>query len=172
MKVQHPVKPLGGLYLHRRRQRFGIVKRRRLDVDKSRKDRRIPVEQPGTAVGAETPHCCAGRVDRPGLSLGHRQGSLGKHGPSHRRRSCASPAVAAMTQGHNPGRARKLIVNGSTQAPSGKVHRRISWEWALATKLPPWDRGFARSTPVRWATGGTNSWTPQALCSYNKRMIT
>lgn len=60
MNVLHPVEPFGGLNLHGWRQRFGIVQCCRLYVDDSRKNRRIPVEQPGPAVGAEAAHRRAG----------------------------------------------------------------------------------------------------------------
>ena len=56
MNMLHPVKPLGGLYLHCRRKRLGMVKRSRLHVDHSWQRSCIPMEQPAAAISTETAH--------------------------------------------------------------------------------------------------------------------
>ena len=129
MHMLHPSKPLRRLDLLRRRECIGIVERRRLNVDNPRKNLRVPVEQPTTAVRAETAHNCSRRVNGLRNSFRQYQGSFREHCPCNHWRACATSAVAAMANGHGRGFAQKLILNCATQTSSSVSHHGDSLEF-------------------------------------------
>jgi hypothetical protein len=67
----HPAEPFGSLDMLVRRQLLGIVERRRQDLDNSREQLIVAVEEACSAVGTKIAHRRTRRVERLWLAFFH-----------------------------------------------------------------------------------------------------